>query len=262
MCDLNKNKKKSAGFKPMKYISNLSLLLIVATSPVISYAAFEASPTGEIALTGAKNGGVAWSDFNNDSCLDVLVNAGNVQLLQQNKAGGNCLGTFNSVRTFGSPTESLRSVVWGDFNNDGYTDFAVNKFNRLVIYKNVDGTAASFIEVLNEDPGNTEGLGWIDYDADGDLDLLVQNQEVGTYLYNNDNGVFTSSAIHTGNIFGDYLAVADFDTDGDVDAYIRRDGTANNGAQTDLYVNDGNGTFSLNNTVNENSPLTCSKIPC
>ncbi len=240
--------------KLSRITNGLSVGLLVILPVNISFANFESSPTGEIALAGAKNGGVAWGDFNNDSCLDALVTASNVLLFQQNKVEESCSGTFDVARTFDFPAADLRSIVWGDFNNDGFIDFAANKYNQLVVYKNVDGTAVSFVEVLNENPGNSEGMGWLDYDADGDLDLLVQNQGVGTYLYNNDGGVFTASTIHSANIAGDYLAVTDFDVDGDVDVYIRRDGTADNDAQADLYVNDGSGTFSINNTINENAP--------
>ncbi len=251
MYELSGYQRARAGFK---IAGGLSVCLLAILPINISFAEFEAFPTGEVSLGGTKHGGVAWGDFNNDSCLDILVAAGNVQLFQQNKDEGRCLGNFEAVRTFVSPNTGLRSVIWGDFDNDGFIDFAVNKFNQLVIYKNVDGTAASFVEVLNDNPGNSEGMGWFDYDADGYLDLLVQNQGVGTYLYNNDNGVFTASIIHSGNVAGDYLAVTDFDVDGDVDAYIRRDGMIDNDAQSDLYINDGNGIFSLNNTINENSP--------
>jgi len=86
-----------------------------------------------------------------------------------------------------------------------------------------------------------EGIGWIDYDQDGDVDL-VSNSNGATKIFQN-NGAGTLTEVFPPGLpglggLGDYVAVGDVDADGDVDIFDRKD------TLVDLYVNNGNGTFS------------------
>jgi enediyne biosynthesis protein E4 len=94
------------------------------------------------------------------------------------------------------------------------------------------------------------GGGFLDYDNDGDLDILLLNgsyrkktetKPPKNHLYRQEkNGTFTDVTETSGIQNKEYssgLAVGDFDNDGDVDLYI-----ASFGADT-LYRNEGNGTF-------------------
>jgi hypothetical protein len=65
-----------------------------------------------------------------------------------------------------------------------------------------------------------EGIGWIDYDQDGDVDL-VSNSNGATKIFQNDGAgslteVFPPGLPGLGGL-GDYVAVGDVDADGDVD---------------------------------------------
>jgi len=141
-----------------------------------------------------------------------------------------------------------RGVAWGDFDGDGDPDLVVaNTINwPQFLYRNDGGGAFS---ELHEVPptlavGWTEGVHWIDYDNDGDLDLfLTQNRQAANGLYRNDGGG-ALSAVDAGDLTGDEASSrqacwADYDGDGDLDTYV-----ANGGAQDDaLYENLGNGRF-------------------
>src|SRR5713101_7292593 len=96
------------------------------------------------------------------------------------------------------------------------------------------------------------GLGWIDYDQDGLLDLyLVQSAATDIYkpprplhsaLYrNNGDGTFTEVTEKAGvgaeGLYGQGVAVGDFDNDGYPDLYVTGYG------RSILYHNNGNGTF-------------------
>ncbi len=96
------------------------------------------------------------------------------------------------------------------------------------------------------------GVGWIDYDQDGLMDLyLVQSGETDAYkpahplrsalYHNNGDGTFTDVTAKAGlggeGHYGQGVAVGDFDNDGFPDLYVTGYGRAI------LYRNNGNGTF-------------------
>lgn len=220
---------------------------------------FDNATTGSGLNTGgAKDGGVAWSDWNGDGCLDALVNSNDAvvasRLYLQGKSS-TCTGVFSDVSSciaaglLASPLE--RSVIFGDLNNDGRPDFVRNDNLSLEVYLNngpgstsgggcpVAGVAWSrFGNPATGNPSqvidgavipgiNMEGLGFIDYDADGDLDVVADDATNGIgMLRNNGAGVLTLvtgiGLPDTSGVNGDYLAVGDFDVDGDVDLLSRR----------------------------------------
>ena len=104
----------------------------------------------------------------------------------------------------------------------------------------------NYIETLGS------GLGWIDYDQDGRLDLyIVQSAETEWYkpphplrsaLYHNYGvGTFTDvtekAGVGPAGLYAQGVAVGDFDNDGYPDLYVTGYGRAI------LYHNNGNGTF-------------------
>ncbi len=85
------------------------------------------------------------------------------------------------------------------------------------------------------------GIAFVDYDNDGDLDLYVSADPIDLLYRNNGDGTFTEVAVGSGISFiGDGVGVAfgDYDNDGDLDIYI----PVNDGADV-FFQNDGKGIF-------------------
>ena len=104
------------------------------------------------------------------------------------------------------------------------------------------------IQVLqNSDAGNVASA---DIDLDGDTDLLITGASpITTTLYLNDGlGNFTSiSQPAIVNVYAGATEFADVDDDGDQDVLITGN-TSSPMATANLYLNDGNGIFTLSST--------------
>ena len=171
------------------------------------------------------------------------------------------------------------SVLWGDFNGDGYQDLYVTNGHQsasaaqnvnYLFKNNGDGTFDSLATVgtiVTE--GYVSGGGsWGDYDNDGDLDMFVAevyrvpavfpNDYTTIYsLYtNNGDGTFSKSDSH-GDLTvetqecGVQASWADSDNDGYLDLaistqHIKFMPTKENCA---LYLNDQDGTFTKQNNA-------------
>ncbi len=86
----------------------------------------------------------------------------------------------------------------------------------------------------------TRGLGWADYDGDGDFDVYLQNQGSNSRLLRNDGGVFVNQTLpmlvsHASS--GWSCAWGDYDNDGKPDLYL------GNFAGNNLFRNNFPGAF-------------------
>ncbi|MCP3913065.1 MAG: hypothetical protein GY713_19185, partial [Actinomycetia bacterium] len=225
----------------------------------------EAAAAAGLATPGIKTGGLAWCDFNHDGLPDVLVNTGT-----SNDAGRSYLYFNRGDGSFSDVTEThagglishrgQRSAICADINNDGWLDLARNDWNRVEVYLNRGPTATpswSFGDAEHNpsqvwtsiDGGmNTEGMGWLDADLDGDLDLILDNHDYGIDLFANDgSGTLThitpdaaGRGLPQSATTGDYAAVADYNNDGWVDVIDRKED------QLDLWTNTGDAQFTGN----------------
>ncbi|MBD3167016.1 T9SS type A sorting domain-containing protein, partial [bacterium] len=187
--------------------------------------------------------GVVAGNYDNDGDTDIFVpvygisySEGWENYLWQNDGTGNftdvAAAAGVAVEPHGRYGVGLASgASWGDYNNDGYLDLAVaNIHGRLAVYRNeADGT---FTNMSGENGISQQREWhnplWLDYDNDGDLDLLgSQWYDFMAFAYMNfgpeNLGYFSSRAsligLNTGDEFFrvDGWGAADYDRDGDMD---------------------------------------------
>ncbi|MFH1751433.1 MAG: FG-GAP-like repeat-containing protein [archaeon] len=163
---------------------------------------------------------------------------------------------YDLVKYSGGVKSNFRGVS-GDLTQDEFADFeADTDVNlNLVVFKDsamlgldVDGNfeetaigAGVNIKAANKN-GMQQGVNWVDFDNDGDLDLHVVYGGRADELYRNDgNFNFTNIAVSAGlaNAQGGQEANwVDYDNDGDQDVYLIIRGAANK-----LFRNNGDSTF-------------------
>ena len=167
----------------------------------------------------------------------------------------------NIAPTLGLDTfDMCGGAIADDFDNDGYLDIVVSTWDpegQLRFFRNnQDGT---FTERTEEAGllGLYGGLNIIqaDYDNDGDVDLLALRGawlgENGRYpnslVRNNGDGTFTDVTFEAG--LGDVhyptqaASWGDYDNDGDLDLYVGNETTQTFVAPSQLFRNNGDGTF-------------------
>ena len=132
---------------------------------------------------------------------------------------------------------TMSACAAGDFDNDGFTDLVLGISGGLVLLRNdkghfVDVTASSGLSTGSARPSS---LTFLDYDHDGDLDLLVATDKPGNpaasrlHLWrNNGNGSFTDVTDALGfNVLQDagIAMVSDYNNDRASDVVLSGPGT-------------------------------------
>ena len=226
--------------------------------------------------------GAAVGDYDNDGDIDLYVtNFGEDQLYRNN---GN--GTFTDVTTHAQ----INNPNWGtscafaDMDNDGHLDLYVANYaayapkddirceeRRVHVYcgphaypavhdtfykNNGDGTFTDMSALYHPSdliPQHGLGVTFGDYDADGDTDLYVANDQDPNFLFQNSGGGnFLEVALISGVCYNDMgkeeagmgTDFGDYDNDGWLDLTV-----SNYQTETNTVYHNHDGTFFFDNTI-------------
>jgi enediyne biosynthesis protein E4 len=211
----------------------------------------DVSKESGISRSLAKAWGVVAADLNNDGRMDLYVTNDTVpNFLFANRGKGKFeeVGMFAGVglNSFGKPRSGM-GVDAADFDQDGLIDlFEANVDHEMYsLYHNDKDEVFSDVSNPNGIGTATQlmsgwGLKFLDYDNDGDIDLLLGNGHPDdtiekrmdgvkfrepTLLFRNSGSRFENVSQRSGDVFSmplaaRGLALGDFDNDGSVDVLI------------------------------------------
>ncbi len=153
--------------------------------------------------------GADWGDYDNDGYLDLAV--GNLSHVDERALSSNksliLKNTGNSEYKFIDKTDSLRlgffemnaGIMWGDLNLDGYLDLVHSQYSyqnkgqekdkNTRFYLNSGKENNYILKDMTYDFGAFIHGAWspvrIDYDNDGDIDILVASDKENVKLFEN-----------------------------------------------------------------------------
>ncbi len=192
-------------------------------------------------------------DINNDGNLDAFMcHDVSANVFYMN----NGTGTLTFGQGMLGTTCGNYGSLWTDYDNDGHVDLFVAKCGcdpvDILMHNNGDGTFTSTAATLGfADSQQSWSSAWGDFDNDGDMDVLVGSSASNYHklMRNNGDGTFTN--VTPGSGFDSFTGTSiewntrDFNNDGWLD--IIGGGAIN--------YNNGNFTFSPDNTAPQNGPI-------
>lgn len=173
-------------------------------------------------------GNIKWIDYNNDDLLDIIY-AGKDTLHQSVTLFYENMGGTFEIDPSMQLGFSKASIDWSDYNHDGYLDLAIwgssSSAPYAAVYKNNHGSYFTNQEITDPPLGVTGIIKWVDYDSDGDSDLITVGQQLFEIsLYENVSGEFQKTNMRVES--DDWLPYrfnidfTDLENDGDIDFLI------------------------------------------
>ncbi|MGK0386962.1 MAG: hypothetical protein ACI849_001581 [Patiriisocius sp.] len=165
---------------------------------------------------------LAMEDLDNDGDLDLVsTSSGAINVWWFENIDG--LGNFATKQEVGGLGLTAIHTLLADFDNDGFIDvLAVYvALDRVVWYKNIDGTGNFSSEINISLSDKASGVSAVDIDNDGDIDVLTSSP-LNPFLkwYENVGGLgtFSTPMIIESEFVGSKCLALDIDNDGDIDA--------------------------------------------
>ena len=220
---INRSAKNPIQFNIAGFFMSLmvAVSLVLLPSPTQAEIRFQEVTDTAGLFDNTRSCGSSWADFSGDGLPDLWVGNHNYGGRLFRNLGN---GIFADATT---PElayhEDRHGAAWADFDNDGDPDLLVlvgadkgtgNLPNQFFV--NTNGVLTDRAQSLGLDYGYGRGRTplWVDWDADGDLDVLVVNKKrvdglAPTTLFTQQAGRFSS--LPAGNLFpitDDYLFFA------------------------------------------------------
>jgi len=145
----------------------------------------------ELGLAGLESSDLAWGDYDGDGDLDLAAggigDAGPVTSIYENKGSGQ----LTALSDVDLPGIQVGDLAWGDYDNDRDLDLVVagndGQTSLLQVFENTIGRTdiSAPFEIENVDPEVVRPVDFsavtlVDYDDDGDLDLISAGSTGGT----------------------------------------------------------------------------------
>ena len=220
---------------------------------------------------------MAWTDLNQDGQLDVFIGRGGVKG-QLNRIGDRIKDELmiqdgqrfsNQIEQTGIVKKDCpaRQSAWVDYNSDKLLDlYIVCGRNNKPFHPNqfwqqqADGKFLDVASQLGLDFPEDGSFRWLDADRDGNIDLLItREKDIELWLNKGDRPSVAlrdrfegQSIVREGKAKIRKIAVADFDRDGDLDAY----GSSKYAEEPNLLLVNQNGSFQAVNPTTRGLPET------
>jgi len=216
--------------------------------------------------------GAAIGDFNNDGFPDIFVCNYGANILYKNNGNGTFTNVTQKAKIAGE-NECTIGAAWFDYDNDGFLDIYVSNYLNFdpdykyyyapdgfpgpmaydsqadyLYHNNGNGTFEDVTQKMGiiDPDGRAMGVGAVDYDDDGFVDIYVANDHSLNYLWHNEGGKkFEDRGTMSGTAFSQAgeatvsmsVDFADYNSDGLLDIFLSDD------TYCSLYENQGNGVF-------------------
>ncbi len=201
------------------------------------------------------------ADFDGDGNIDVVSANSHIGSITwfKNLDGQ---GSYSSPRIVAETLSSVQSVFAADLDGDGDMDIlsSSNDDNQATWYKNTDGQG-NFIEQqpFSIDLSGSMVVNAADLDADGDMDVVVFDFNLGIVWFENINGLGSfgpARTIEENMGYTESIHTVDLDGDGDKDIIVAAYGSQLLGWYENM---DGQGNFGSQNII-DNDPLNAIDI--
>lgn len=211
---------------------------------------------------GVADGSVAFADIDGDNDQDVFITGGYYPYVNAKLYKNDGDGIFTLVS--GTPFTGVKqsSVAFADVDGDNDLDLlitGVNYFHNPISKLYLNNGYGNFTVVTGTPFENVShsSIAFADVDGDNDLDVFItgsllpyavpdENEAISKLYTNDGDGNFTE-VLETPfvTVFTGSVAFADIDNDNDQDLFITGRIPSSNSSISKLYINDGDGIFTV-----------------